>query len=494
MNQILTQLVAGNPTVLVVGDLILDRYLWGEVERISPEAPVQVLRWMKENDALGGAANVARNLAALGCNIRLLGYVGDDSDGDRFVSLAEEAGIETRFIHRLTKRPTVSKTRIIARNQHVLRVDKEEIGPYSSDTQKMLLNSLPSALEDVSGVICSDYLKGTISPIFMKGLIISALERKVSVVADTKGNDYTKYRGVRAITPNLSEVSQATGIDLNQHGTPDENEIAIDKAARILFQQVESELILITRGPDGMTLFERGRRISHESARALDVYDVTGAGDTAAALFGLSLFQGISPQEATRVANLGSGIVVGKVGTATVTPQEIETALDGNQEGTSKKIFEAHELALRLQMERAKGRKVVFTNGCFDLLHVGHIQYLQQARMLGDILVVGLNSDSSVRRLKGEGRPLIQETQRGLLLGALACVDYVVFFPEDNPENLIKSLQPDILVKGGDYTADEVIGKNLVEAMGGRVEVLPFVEGFSTTNIVNTILERYSGN
>lgn len=494
MSETLPRLVAGSPTILVVGDLILDRYVWGEVERISPEAPVQVLRWASENDALGGAANVARNLAALGCNVRLLGFIGDDGEGTHFERLADEAGIDGRHIQRLPGRPTVSKTRFIGRSQHVLRVDKEESLPLPPQTQGMLLDTLTPALEGVDGVICSDYLKGAISPIFMKGLIVSARERKFSIVVDTKGNDYSKYRGVRAITPNLAEVSHATGVELNKVGTQADKEHAIDKAARILFDQVDSELILITRGPDGMTLFERGRRIAHEAARALDVYDVTGAGDTAAALFGLALFQGISPEEATRVANLGSGIVVGKVGTATVTIAEIESALDGSRDGTAEKIFKTEELALRLQHERAKGRKVIFTNGCFDLLHVGHIQYLQQARMLGDLLVVGLNSDDSVRRIKGEGRPLIEETQRGLLLGALACVDYVVFFPEDTPENLIRAIRPDILVKGGDYTPDEVIGKDLVESLGGRVEVLPFVEGVSTTNIVNTILERYSGD
>ncbi len=339
----------------------------------------------------------------------------------------------------------------------------------------------------MNGVICSDYLKGALSPVFMKGLIISANERETSIVVDTKGNDYSKYRGVRVITPNLAEVSQATGVKLD-------DESAIDKAVRALFDQVEPEMILVTRGPDGMTLFGRGGRIAKESARALDVYDVTGAGDTAAALFSLALFQGISPEEAVRVANLGSGVVVGKVGTATVTAAEIESALSGSQQGTAEKILGVEDLTLRLLNERAKGRKVIFTNGCFYLLHVGLIQYRQQALLLGDLLVVGLNDDESVRRVKGEGRPLIEERQRGLLLGALACVDYIVFFPEDTPENLLQALRPDILVKGGDYTPDEVVGKNLVESYGGRVEILPFVEGVSTTNIVNTILERYSGD
>ncbi len=487
MNEILSRLIEGNPTILVAGDLILDRYVWGDVERISPEAPVQVLRWKNETETLGGAANVARNLAALGCNVRLLGFIGDDDDGRRFERLAEDAGVDGRYIQRLAGRPTVSKTRFIGRSQHVLRVDKEENSPLPPHSEGALLDALPAALEGVNGVICSDYLKGALSPVFMKGLIISANERETSIVVDTKGNDYSKYRGVRVITPNLAEVSQATGVKLD-------DESAIDKAVRALFDQVEPEMILVTRGPDGMTLFGRGGRIANESARALDVYDVTGAGDTATALFSLALFQGISPEEAVRVANLGSGVVVGKVGTATVTVAEIESALSGSRQGTAEKILGVEDLTLRLLNERAKGRKVIFTNGCFDLLHVGHIQYLQQARLLGDLLVVGLNDDESVRRVKGEGRPLIEERQRGLLLGALACVDYIVFFPEDTPENLLQTLRPDILVKGGDYTPDEVVGKNLVESYGGRVKILPFVEGVSTTNIVNTILERYSGD
>ncbi len=480
MSETLSLLTGRKASVLVAGDLILDRFVWGEVDRISPEAPVQVLRWEREQLALGGAANVAHNLAALGCGVRLAGELGGDEEGNRLEALAREAGIDTALISRSAARPTVSKTRFIGRGQQILRVDREEEPGEGGGLPEIL----PGALDGVCGVICSDYLKGALSPGFMEALTAAAAARGIPVIADTKGSDYAKYRGVTAITPNLAEMSLATGRLLN-------SEAAIDEAARGLIDDLGLEYLLLTRGPAGMTLFGKEGRLSNEPARALEVYDVTGAGDTAAALFGLALFQGLPPAEAAHIANLGAGIVVGKVGTAPVSAEELAAALSGGESGAAGKILGAPDLRLRL--ERAKGRKVVFTNGCFDLLHVGHIQYLQHAKRLGDLLVIGLNDDASVRRVKEEGRPLIAERQRALLLSALECVDYVVFFSEDTPENLIREIRPDILVKGGDYAPDEVLGRDIVESYGGRVVLLPFVDGVSTTNIVNTILERYSG-
>lgn len=476
-------LTSKKPTILVAGDLILDQYIWGDVDRISPEAPVQVLRWKREQKTLGGAANVANNLAALGCSVRVLGLIGDDAEGGYFESLALAAGLEVKFIQRVTGRPTVTKIRFIGRNQQILRVDREENTEPPLYYQSALLDTLPEALGGVDGIICSDYMKGTLSSKLMKSLIMFAKKQGIPIVTDPKGATYSKYDGVTAITPNLAEVSLATGIPLNR-------EEDIDRAARTLFASLECDLILITRGPDGMTLFGKDGRISNEPASALEIYDVTGAGDTAVALFGLSLTQGIPPAEATHVANLGAGIVVGKLGTAPVSLEEMEAALSG---GGDIKIFSRPGTVNRLQAERTKGKQVVFTNGCFDLLHVGHIQYLQQARSLGDLLVVGLNDDASVKRVKGEGRPLIGERQRAEILVALTCVDYVVFFPEDTPDELIQALRPDILVKGGDYSPDQIVGRSFVESYGGRVEVLPFVGGVSTTQIVSTILERYRG-
>lgn len=486
MSQIISSLLEGQkPRVLVAGDLILDRYVWGEVDRISPEAPVQVLRWQAENEVLGGAANVAHNLAALGCEVRLLGVAGADAEGDRLDALVREAGIAARHLHRTGERPTSCKTRLIARGQHVLRVDKEGDGALSADTEKSLIDSLPDALDGVDGVICSDYLKGVLSPGFLGALTGAARERGIGVVADPKGTDAGKYRGVTALTPNLTELAEATAL-------PVASTAEREKAAMQLREAAAARWILLTQGAGGMTLFGKEGPICHEPARALDVYDVTGAGDTAAALFGLALFGGTPPEEAVRLANLGAGIVVGKVGTATLGREELETAWTNQDSGRGAKLFQTAALAARLQLERAKGRKVVFTNGCFDILHVGHIQYLQQARQLGDFLVIGLNDDASVHRLKGEGRPLIAGPQRAELLGALACVDAVVFFAGDTPLTLIETLRPDILVKGGDYTPDQVVGREAVESFGGKVEVLPFVEGFSTSDIVDTIIERYS--
>ena len=484
MNDLLSRLIGGNPEILVAGDLILDRYVWGEVDRISPEAPVQVLRWEREEETLGGAANVAQNLASLGCSVRLMGLLGEDEEGDRLEALARQAGMDVGLIRRHPGRPTVSKTRFIGRNQQILRVDREEAPPHSPEAEKEMSAQLPEALGAAAGVICSDYLKGALTPAFMEKLVAAAGERGLPVITDPKGADYTKYRGVTALTPNLAEVAQATGVTLD-------SEEAIDRAARAMYEELAPEFILVTRGAGGMTLYGKEGRLSSEASNALEVYDVTGAGDTAAALFGLALVQEIPAADAARIANLGAGIVVGKVGAAPLDPGELESALSG--EG-KQKIFSRPGLEKRLQTDRARGREVVFTNGCFDLMHVGHIQYLQQAKELGDILVIGLNDDASVRRVKGEGRPLIEERQRAQLLAALGCVDYVVFFPEDTPEELIRAVRPDILVKGGDYAPEEVVGREQVESSGGRVEVLPFVDGVSTTRIVNTIIERYSGD
>jgi D-beta-D-heptose 7-phosphate kinase/D-beta-D-heptose 1-phosphate adenosyltransferase len=483
VSNFLSLLANKKPTILVAGDLILDRYIWGDVERISPEAPVQVLKWKKEQETLGGATNVANNLASLGCNVRVLGLIGDDAEGECLENLALEAGLEVHFIQRTVGRATVTKTRFIGRSQQILRVDREEDTAISIEYQNSLLDALPDALEGVDGIICSDYLKGALSPTFMETLVTVAEKRSLLIVADPKGSTYSKYNGVTAITPNLAEVSLATGMLLN-------SEEEIDRAACALFSSLACDLILITRGPKGMTLFEKDGRLANEPANPLEVYDVTGAGDTVTALFGLSLIQGILPAEAAHVANIGAGVVVGKMGTATVSLQEMEAALSG---GGERKVLSRSDVFNCLQAERAKGRQVVFTNGCFDLLHVGHIQYLQQARNLGDLLVVGLNDDASVGRVKGEGRPLIEERQRAELLAALMCVDYVVYFPEDTPDELIRALRPDILVKGGDYSRDQVAGRSFVESYGGRVEVLPFVDGVSTTKIVKTIIERYSG-
>jgi D-beta-D-heptose 7-phosphate kinase/D-beta-D-heptose 1-phosphate adenosyltransferase len=270
------------------------------------------------------------------------------------------------------------------------------------------------------------------------------------------------------------------------------DEAGLDRAADKIIQDIENKFLLVTRGAEGMTLYGRQGRVTHEKAHALNVFDVTGAGDTAVALFGLAYFAGASPEKITRLANLAAGIVVGKVGTSTVSLSELQNASLTGKQGTIGNILDLEDLLSRLRHERAKGRVVVFTNGCFDLLHVGHIQYLQQARQLGDLLVVGLNDDASVYRIKGESRPLIEEKQRAQLLAALACVDFVTFFREDTPKNLIEQVRPDILVKGGNYETGEVVGRDFVESFGGRVEVLPFIEGISTSDIVGTILERYA--
>lgn len=470
--------------VLVIGDLMLDEYIWGRTERISPEAPVQVVDVVRGDLRLGGAGNVVNNLLTLGCQVEVISVLGEDADGISLRKMLEKKKIGTAGIIFEPKRTTSRKTRVLAGNQQMLRIDRESRESIVEETETLLINHLREMVSTCQVVLVSDYLKGLLTEGFLKEIIAIGKAAGVPVVIDPKGSNYDKYRGATLLTPNRKEAQIASGIVITDNQS-------LLRAGRLLRTNLNLDALVLTRSEEGMSLFFRDGSETHLPTDAREVFDVSGAGDTVLALLGLGLGAGLSIADAARVANLAAGIVVGKVGTSTVSGEELVDVAGRRMGDGDAKIKHPDILALLLKRERQLGRKIVFTNGCFDLLHVGHVKYLQKARNLGDLLILGLNSDESIRRLKGAKRPLIGEEERAHLLAALKCIDYVVVFDEDTPLELISVLRPDILVKGGDYSPDDVVGKELVESYGGRVEIVPFVDGKSTTNIIEKILEQY---
>lgn len=471
--------------VLVAGDLMLDEVMRGMVNRISPEAPVPVLEWAHSSQTLGGAGNVAANLAQLGAAPRVCGVVGDDPAGLALQALLKTRKCDISGVVIAGGRPTTHKLRVISQVQHMLRVDREVRSELDDQLAKQASTLLQAQLPHVRGIICSDYQKGFLTPRLLRRTIAAARAQGLPVLVDPKGRDYALYQGATVLTPNLHELELATGLLIR---SPQE----LDTAAWHLMQRLEVEAILVTCGKDGMVLFcQDGTRV-RIAAEAREVYDVTGAGDTVIAVFGMAYFAGASMQEAARLANIAAGLVVAKQGTATLSRAELAEACADRQGRRVGKITNVPDAAAALEAARARGERIVMTNGCFDLLHAGHVRYLQAAKALGERLVVGINTDRSVRLLKGEMRPLVPESNRAEVLAALGCVDHVVLFDEATPKALVDALQPDILVKGSDYEGKEVVGREAVEARGGRVELVPIVEGASTTGLVNTIVARHA--
>lgn len=471
------------PRLLVVGDLMLDEYLKGQAERISPEAPVPVVRVHETEQRPGGAANVMNNLRQLGCPVKALGFVGDDGAGRELVGLLAAAGVEIAGIQFLPGRQTTCKTRILSNHQQMLRFDREETYRLSAAQEHRLLQQAELIAADCQAILLSDYLKGGLTAALIRGLIALGRRLEIPVIIDPKGSDYQRYAGASLLTPNRREAQLASGIEISDAAS-------LQRAGRWLREHCQLPHLVITRSEEGMSIFSDSGEI-HLPTEAREVFDVTGAGDTVLALLGFGLAAGLSLEESARLANCAAGVVVGKVGTSTVNRDELLLALRRYARADDEKILSAETLAPLLRSEQMRNRQIVFTNGCFDLLHVGHVKYLQKAKELGDLLVLGLNSDASIRRLKGEKRPLIGQEERAHILAALNCVDYLVVFDEETPYELIRRLQPDILVKGGDYTDKDVIGRDLVEARGGRVELIHFVDGKSTTNIIEKILAQY---
>ena len=474
-----------NPvSILVVGDVMCDTYLSGHVTRISPEAPVPVFESTNKRHLLGGAANVAANLRALGCQVCLVGVIGDDDAGRYVREQVRSQGMADDLLMQDAERPTTEKTRLIARHQQLVRLDQESRLPMPPELIAQALSRVEPVLTEVDGLVCSDYNKGVCTPDLLAPLFAKARSANLPIFVDPKARDFAQYRGATVLTPNLAEVRHAAGGSL-------ENEAGLAAAAESLLQRSEAQALLVTRGEAGMSLFYPLKTPLHLDAHARDVYDVTGAGDTVIATFAAAAIRGLPYEEAARLANVAAGIVVGKAGTAVVYPEELEAHLEAHNAPSHSKLRIGDELSTTLQQRRQRGERVVFTNGCFDLLHGGHVHYLQQARALGDCLVVALNDDASVRRLKGNKRPLRPQDERARMLAALACVDYVVLFSEGTPLSLIKSLKPDVLVKGGDYTPETVVGREEVEATGGSVHLIPYIEGVSTTDLIDGILQRH---
>jgi D-beta-D-heptose 7-phosphate kinase / D-beta-D-heptose 1-phosphate adenosyltransferase len=475
---------ARNVKVLVVGDLMLDEYLWGKAERISPEAPVQVVAVQREDVRLGGAGNVINNLVALGCEVTACSVIGGDENGVILQHAFTGKGVDVSGVFEDPMRATSKKTRVVAANQQIVRIDRETKDGITAEFEERVLEFVTERGGEFQVILISDYGKGVLTPKVLAGIFAAARRLGVPVAVDPKGSDFARYRGATILTPNRKEAEIAAGLVID-----DEESLLL--AARLLLADVDLDALLVTRSEKGMSLFLREGEVVHIPTMAREVYDVTGAGDTVLAVLGLAMACGRGFAEAARLANVAAGIAVGKVGTSTVAPAEIIDEVSHGHRDCDTKIKNLDVLAGIVAAEKEKGKKVVFTNGCFDLLHVGHVKYLQKARSFGDLLVLGLNSDASVRRLKGEKRPLIGAAERAHILAALDCIDYLVIFEEDTPLTLIESLRPAVLVKGGDYTPEGVVGREVVESYGGRVELVEFVDGKSTTNIIEKILRHY---
>ncbi|MDH4570189.1 bifunctional D-glycero-beta-D-manno-heptose-7-phosphate kinase/D-glycero-beta-D-manno-heptose 1-phosphate adenylyltransferase HldE [Pseudomonas sp. BN414] len=461
--------------VLVVGDVMLDRYWHGGTSRISPEAPVPVVKVEQIEDRPGGAANVALNIAALGAPAMLVGITGVDEAADSLTDSLNAAGVDVHF-QRLAEHPTIVKLRVMSRHQQLLRMDFEEA--FGTDAEALAVQ-VERLLPQTRVLVLSDYGKGALKN--HQVLIQAARRLGVPVLADPKGKDFSIYRGASLITPNLNEFEAIVG------RCADEAELVAKGAA--LMQELELGALLVTRGEHGMTLLRPGHSALHLPARAREVFDVTGAGDTVISTLAAALAAGEELPQAVALANLAAGIVVGKLGTAAISAPELRRAVQREQ-GSERGVLSLDQLLLAIEDARAHGEKIVFTNGCFDILHAGHVTYLEQARAQGDRLVLAVNDDASVSRLKGPGRPINSVERRMAVLAGLGAVDWVVSFPEDTPERLLGQVKPDVLVKGGDYGIDQVVGADIVRAYGGEVRVLGLVENSSTTAIVEKIRSK----
>lgn len=458
-------------TVACVGDLMLDRFVYGEVGRISPEAPIPVLRATRSIAMPGAVGNVARNVAALGGRARLAGVVGQDAAGQELAALiAAEPGIDD-FLEARAEAATIVKTRFVAAGQQLLRLDDEAQGRREIEAS--------IAFSNASVILLSDYAKGGVG----EKAIQAALAGGAPVIVDPKGRDFARYGAVDVIKPNAGELAAATGL-------PVATDAEVEAALKALLDATTAKAVVVTRAGKGMSLMRRGGPVRHFPGRAREVFDVSGAGDTGLAALGLALGAGASLEQATAFAILASGVVVGKAGTAVVTSAElIEAEMSQHALAAHAKVTPLDELAVEVETWRRQGLRVGFTNGCFDILHRGHVAYLQQARSWCDRLIVALNTDASVRRLKGDGRPVNDLESRAVVLGGLASVDRVTAFDDPTPIALIERLRPDVLIKGSDYTREGVIGGDLVESWGGEVRLADFRDGFSTTRTI----EKLSG-
>ncbi|WP_419234401.1 D-glycero-beta-D-manno-heptose-7-phosphate kinase [Aliarcobacter cryaerophilus] len=470
------------PNILVIGDLMIDHYLWGSCDRISPEAPVQVVNVKKESSVLGGAGNVINNLVTLGSVVDVISVIGNDSVANELKSLLEKIDVPTSNLVVENNRKTSKKSRLIASQQQVLRYDMESIDDINENSHKQIIQTLEKNIDKYSSIILSDYGKGVLTTNLTKEIIKIANKNSIKVLVDPKGKDYSKYKGSYTLTPNKKEAMEATNIDIK-----DENSLI--EALKSLKTQCELEVSLITLSEQGIAIFDDELTIKPTVAR--EVYDVTGAGDTVIASIAFALGNNLDIKDSIYFANLAAGVVVGKIGSATTTLDEIyeyEYSLHKSNSTSHIKTFdEIKTLSSKLHNQ---GKKIVFTNGCFDILHVGHVKYLEVAKSYGDVLILGLNADSSVKKLKGPTRPINIQDDRAYILASLESVDYVVIFEEETPYELIKLIKPHVLVKGGDYEGKEVVGQDIAD----ELKLVQFVDGKSTTNTIKRIQENEKCN
>ncbi len=462
--------------VLVVGDVMLDRYIWGDVERISPEAPVPIVRAIHQNERPGGAANVAMNIAGLGAQAAVFGFCGEDADRAALEKCLREAGVEPRMTA-VAGHPTIAKLRVLGGKQQMLRLDMEQTDGYPAEAYIALVAGLEAALSSADVVVLSDYAKGVLTEEVCRGVIEAARRRGVPVLVDPKQRSFERYRGATTICPNLGELSAAVGVPVRELD-------ALLTAGQRLAVELGLECLTATLSEKGIAVLrEHSKLIAPAAAR--QVFDVSGAGDTVIAALALAVANGLEMETAVQLANVAAGIVVGKVGTVPVTRDELLTSLMPEIElEAQEKVLSLDHLKVRASAWRSAGQSIVFTNGCFDLLHMGHITLLEQARREGDRLVVAINSDASARDLKGPGRPIVGQRERAGILAALAAVDAVIIFDEPTPLRLIEGLRPEVIVKGGDYREETVVGAKEVRSWGGRVKIVPTAEGFSTTSLI----------
>ena len=466
--------------ILVVGDLMLDAYLWGHAERISPEAPVQVVSVSSEEHTLGGAGNVINNLIALGAHVSAAGVFGSGPDARLIRNQLNALGVNTEGVVQDPQRPTTRKTRIIANHQHVLRYDREANTAIDQQLIHQVSQAAIKLIADTDLTLVSDYGKGLITAQLMKKLSAAARKHGKHLIVDPKGLDFTKYAGAAIITPNRKETALAAGIEIVDDQT-------LFEAAQNLIEKTGIDKILVTCGKDGMVFFESNAQPYQIGTRARQVFDVSGAGDTVLAVLGLGISAGYSIKEAVALANRAAGIVVGKVGTATVSQTELAASLNLIPDPALNKQKTVAELSAIVQKLQQAGKRIVLTNGCFDLLHVGHIMLLSASKQLGDKLIVAIDDDDSVRKLKGAGRPVIGAEERVRIISALDSVDFVVVFSSHQLNDLIQTLRPSVLTKGSNYGTAMVQGREIVERFGGRVEIIPVTENISASRIINDI-------
>ncbi len=464
-----------SPKLLVIGDLMIDHYLWGSCERISPEAPVQIVNVKSESVVLGGAGNVINNLNALGAKVDVISVIGDCEISDELKTLLTDIRVNTQYLITQKDRITSKKSRIIASQQQVVRYDRESTDEISSESKNSVLDSFRNIIENYDGVLLSDYGKGVLTSELTQALITIANENGKKVLVDPKGLDYSKYKGAYLLTPNKKEAGEAMQVNIK-------DDASLTQAITQLKTECDLDVSLITLSEQGVAIYDDALRTHPTVAR--EVFDVTGAGDTVLASLGFALACEYGIDDAVEFANLAAGIVVGKIGSATATLNEIieyESSL--NKSTSDEHIKTLGEITALSQELKARGKKIIFTNGCFDILHAGHVRYLETAKSYGDVLILGLNSDKSVTALKGKGRPINIQIDRAYILAALEAVDYVVIFDEDTPYNLIKAIKPHILVKGGDYEGKDVVGQDIAD----ELKLVQFVDGKSTTRTIEKI-------